>query len=83
MYIKIVLRGGDTIWEADAVHVTIGRKAWKGKIVYVECRKNGWLERVDNKDESFLMVVLFAGKMSFQINGAQHFAEAPCFLCFD
>lgn len=65
------------------MHVTIGRKAWKGKVVYVECRRNGRLEHIDNKDESFLMVVLLAGKMSFQINGTQHFAEAPCFLCFN
>ena len=65
------------------MHVTIGRKDWKGKVVYVECRKNGRLEHIDNKDESFLLVVLLAGKMSFQINGSQYFAEAPCFLCFD
>lgn len=65
------------------MHVTVGNYYWAGKIVNVECRKNGDLKHIDNKGESFLMVVLLNGRLLFRIRGRKYQAEAPCFLCFD
>lgn len=65
------------------MHMTVGKYYWYGKEVYVECRKNGGLEQIDNKDENFLMVVLLDGNLAFRVGEASYEAQAPCFLCFD
>lgn len=65
------------------MHMTVGNYYWKGKEVYVECRKNGGLEQIDNKDENFFMVVLLDGNLSFRVRELPYEAKAPCFLCFN
>lgn len=65
------------------MHMTVGNYYWKGKEVYVECRKCGGLEQIDNKDENFFMVVLLDGNLSFRVGELPYEAKAPCFLCFN
>ncbi len=65
------------------MHVTVGKENPEKRVVQMECRKNGDLEQIDNENQSFFMVALLKGKLSFSVGGNQFLAEAPCFLCFD
>ena len=65
------------------MHVTVGKENSGKRAVQMECKKNGELEQIDNENQSFFMVTLLEGKLSFSIRGMQFLAEAPCFLCFD
>ncbi len=64
-------------------HITVGRKYNEGKVAFVECVKDGFLDDINIKDKCFLLIILTKGKFDFKINGETISATAPSFLCFD
>ena len=69
--------------EVSILHITIGRKYNEGKVAFVQCVKNGELDNLNIKDNSFLLIILTKGKLEFEVNGQKVIANAPSFLCFD
>ncbi len=64
-------------------HITVGRKFNEGKVAFVECVKNGPLDKIDIENKYFLLIILAKGKLEFSVNGEKIIATAPSFLCFD
>lgn len=64
-------------------HITVGRNYNQGKIAFVTCEKSASLQKIDIKDNCFLLILLISGRMSFHVNNKVIQATAPCFLCFD
>lgn len=64
-------------------HITVGRKYNEGKVAFVECTRDGLLDRIDIKDKCFLLIILIKGKVEFKVGGEKIIATAPSFLCFD
>ncbi len=64
-------------------HVTIGKRYNSGKIAYVKCVTNDQFEKIKIKNSCFLLIVLFKGTLSFQVDTEVITAAAPCFMCFD
>lgn len=62
---------------------TIGKIFNQGKIAKIYCEKNGETEGINIRGESFLLVELISGGISFEIETEKHYATAPCFICFD
>ncbi|MBQ3528172.1 MAG: helix-turn-helix transcriptional regulator [Clostridia bacterium] len=63
--------------------VTIGRNYPVGKIVPVKCVVNDRFDKVDIKDQCFLLVVLTEGNAIFKVGDDTVSATAPCFICFN
>lgn len=49
----------------------------------IRCQRNGSLENVQIKNESFLLIVLLSGALDFYMGENLILAEAPCCICFD
>lgn len=64
-------------------HITVGKKYNEGKIAFVECVKDGSLENINIKDNSFLLIILIKGKLEFKVSTEKVTATAPSFLCFN
>lgn len=64
-------------------HVTVGRTHNAGKIAFVECVKNGPLDRIAIEGVCFLLIILTKGKLEFLVGGERVMATAPTFVCFD
>ena len=64
-------------------HITIGRKYNEGKVAKIECVKNDRLQNIDIKDKCFLLIILTAGKLEFNVENERLYAAAPAFICFD
>ncbi|MBR6533820.1 MAG: helix-turn-helix transcriptional regulator [Clostridia bacterium] len=63
-------------------HITVGRKFNEGKVAFVECVKNGPLDKIDIENKYFLLIILAKGKLEFEVGGVKIIATAPSFLCF-
>lgn len=64
-------------------HITVGRKYNEGKIAKIECVRNDRLRNIDIKDKCFLLIILTAGKLEFNVENERLYAAAPAFICFD
>ena len=64
-------------------HITVGRKYNEGKVAKIECVKNDRLQNIDIKDKCFLLIILTAGKLEFNVENERLYAAAPAFICFD
>ena len=64
-------------------HITVGRKYGEGKVAKIECVKNDRLQNIDIKDKCFLLIILTAGKLEFNVENERLYAAAPAFICFD
>lgn len=64
-------------------HITVGRKYNEGKVAKIECVKNDRLQNIDIKDKCFLLIILTAGKLEFNVENERLYAAAPVFICFD
>ncbi len=64
-------------------HITIGKKYNEGKVVFIECAKNGSLDNIYIKDKYFLLIILSKGTLEFTAGGNNVCATAPSILCFD
>ena len=64
-------------------HITVGKRYNKGKIAFIECKKNCSLDKINIKNSCFLLIILTQGKLEFQVNGKNITATAPTFICFD
>ena len=64
-------------------HITAGRKYNEGKIAKIECVRNDRLQNIDIKDKCFLLIILTAGKLEFNVENERLCAAAPAFICFD
>ena len=49
----------------------------------IRCQRNGSLEKVQIKNESFLLIVLLSGELDFYMGESLILAESPCCICFD
>lgn len=63
--------------------VTVGKNYPKGKIVPVKCKRNDDFSNISIKGVSFLLIILFEGSLSFELDGIEVSASAPSFICFD
>ena len=64
-------------------HITVGRKYNEDKVAKIECVKNDRLQNIDIKDKCFLLIILTAGKLEFNVENERLYAAAPAFICFD
>ena len=64
-------------------HITVGRKYNEGKVAKIECVRNDRLQNIDIKDKCFLLIILTAGKLEFNVENERLYAAAPAFICFD
>ena len=64
-------------------HITVGRKYGEGKVAKIECVRNDRLQNIDIKDKCFLLIILTAGKLEFNVENERLYAAAPAFICFD
>ena len=64
-------------------HITVGRKYNEGKVAKIECVRNDRLRNIDIKDKCFLLIILTAGKLEFNVENERLYAAAPAFICFD
>ena len=64
-------------------HITVGRKYNEGKVAKIECVKNDRLQNIDIKDKCFLLIILTAGKLEFNVENERLYAATPAFICFD
>ena len=58
-------------------HITVGRKYNEGKVAKIECVKNDRLQNIDIKDKCFLLIILTAGKLEFNVENERLYAAAP------
>ena len=64
-------------------HITVGRKYNEGKVAKIECVRNDRFQNIDIKDKCFLLIILTAGKLEFNVENERLYAAAPAFICFD
>lgn len=64
-------------------HITVGRKYNEGKVAKIACVQNDRLQNIAIKNTCFLLIILTAGKLDFQVENEQFCAAAPAFICFD
>lgn len=64
------------------LHGTIDKKL-QDRFVLIECVRNASLDKIDNHDDCFLLIVVTAGNISFSMNGRTFKANAPSFICFN
>ncbi len=64
-------------------HITIGREYNVGKVAFAECSKDDPLDKINIKDNCYLLIILTYGKLEFEIGGERIIATAPSFVCFD
>lgn len=64
-------------------YYTIGKKYLSGKIAPVHCEPSLSGRNLNIKGQSFLLILLYDGEITFRVKNQSMSAEAPAFLCFD
>lgn len=64
-------------------YYTVGKKYLSGKIAHIHCESALSNRNLNIKGQSFLLMILYDGEISFRVKKQIISAAAPAFLCFD
>lgn len=64
-------------------YYTIGKKYLSGKIAHIHCESALTRRNINIKGQSFLLIILYNGEITFRVKEQIISATAPAFLCFD